>query len=260
MTTNDIIRLIEAQAPLHTQDNWDNSGLQIDNGNAEVTGILLSLDVTSDVVEEAVAKKCNLLITHHPLLFGKLRTISDNDEIGVCIRKALQHRIAIYSAHTTLDRMQGGVSWRLAEMLGLTSVGLLETSADGLGYGVTGCWGKPKTLDEALRTIRNTFCVQQLRYHAPATPKPIETVAICSGSGSFLIGKALQKEADLYLTADLKHHDWRLGGDSMVLVDMGHFESEQCTKQLFFDLLSKKIHNFAIHFAEQDKNPIQIFT
>ena len=260
MTLHETIRLIEAATPLRTQDDWDNSGWQIRQPDTEVTGILLSLDVTEAVIDEAAALGCNLLITHHPLLFGKIRTIGDEDETSVCIRKALQHHLAVYSAHTTLDRMQGGVSWFLAGKLQLTDVKLLETAPDGLGYGVIGHWEQPRPLDDALRTIRDTFAVQVLRYHAPATPRPIQTVAVCSGSGAFLAGEALRQGADLYLTGDLKHHDWRTGGERMTLVDMGHFESEQCTKEIFFNLLSKKIPNFAIHFASQDKNPIQIFT
>lgn len=260
MKVRDVIGLIEAAAPPRTQEDWDNSGLQTGSPDAEVTGVLLSLDATPAVVNEALAKGCNLLITHHPLLFGKIRSLSDSDETGACVREALLGGLSVYSSHTPLDRMRGGVSWRMASMLGLTGIRALEAGADALGYGAIGQWERPRPLSEALAAAREAFGVNNLRYRAPDDVRPVRTVALCGGAGAFLIKEARRQGADLYLTGDLKYHDWRAGGARLALADIGHFESEQCTKQIFFDLLSEKIPNFAIHFSEQDTNPIQIFT
>lgn len=257
MTAREIADIIEEAAPLGLQEDWDNSGMQIDNCGAEITGVLLCLDPTEANLREAVEKGCNMVISHHPLFFGaKLRSIDDSDAMLRCLRLAVEKKMAVYSAHTSLDKAREGVSAAMCRKLGLSGTDFLDCPGAEGGLGMTG--RLPKPMDEAdfLALVKKAFGCAVVK-HSPLTGRKIEKVAVCGGSGAFLIGRALEEKADAYVTADLKYHDYFRPEGRMLLCDAGHYETELQAREIFFGLLSKKIDTFAIHFSDSDINPVR---
>ncbi|MBO4370981.1 MAG: Nif3-like dinuclear metal center hexameric protein [Paludibacteraceae bacterium] len=256
----EIIDIIEAQAPRQLQDNWDNSGWQIGPLTDECTGALLCLDVTEAAIEEAKELGCNLIIAHHPPLFRGLKQVNGETLAGRCVIEAVRAGISIYAAHTSLDRAtEIGVSNHIAGKMGWTVGELLECGGDGHGYGVIATTPTPTRLSDLLQQIKDVFGCRQLRHNATNLDSKVQRIAVCSGSGAEFIELAHAKQADAYLTGDLRHHAWIEAPRDLTLIDMGHSESEQCTKEIFFELISKKIPTFAVYFAKSDINPIQYF-
>lgn len=258
MKVADVIASIEEFAPLHTQEPWDHSGLQVGDFTAEVTAALLCVDVTEAVIAEAVERGCNLIIAHHPLLFHGLHAITGATPIERCVLMALRHNIAIYSSHTPMDKWAGGVSARMAQCLGLVHPVILspDTSDAQRGLGILADLPTPQSADHFIRHIQTTFHAPMLRHTHFNPQRVIKRVALCGGSGSEFISLAQSKGADLYLSADFKYHDFFVDESQIILVDIGHYESEQCVKDLFFEIISKKIPTFALYYANADKTPI----
>lgn len=258
MKVADVIASIEEFAPLHTQEPWDHSGLQVGDFTAEVTAALLCVDVTEAVIAEAVERGCNLIIAHHPLLFHGLHAITGATPIERCVLLALRHNIAIYSSHTPMDKWAGGVSARMAQCLGLVHPVILSPDASDAqrGLGILADLPTPQSADHFIRHIQTTFHAPMLRHTHFNPQRVIKRVALCGGSGSEFISLAQSKGADLYLSADFKYHDFFVDESQLVLVDIGHYESEQCVKDLFFEIISKKIPTFALYYANADKTPI----
>ncbi|GAP72178.1 hypothetical protein SAMD00024442_26_28 [Candidatus Symbiothrix dinenymphae] len=261
-----IIQLIdelEAFAPLSLQDEWDNSGLQVGDVEQTAGGVLLCLDVTEDVLDEAIELGCNLIISHHPLLFKPLRSISDQTYIERCVVKACKNNLVIYAAHTNLDNAHGGVNFHLAEKIGLQEVQILRPHAGviaGLtdnptGSGVVGTLLAEEDEESFLQRIKDIFHLNCLKY-SPLTGKKISKVAICGGGGAFLLPDAIACGADAFLTGEAKYNHYYDVENHLLLAVLGHYESEICTKELFFEILSKKITNFAVHFSNVDTNPV----
>lgn len=257
MTTHQLCDILNQFAPLSLQDSWDNSGLQIDNNNAAVTGVLICFDITEASLHEAIAKNCNVIIAHHPLIFNGIKQIGQQSYVERCIRLAILHNIAIYANHTPLDKIQGGCSWVLANKLGLENVTYLPTNQE-MMYGVMGTL--PTAVEEMdfVALLKEKLHATCIRCSA-VLGKPIRQVALCGGSGAFLIEQAIQAGADAYVCGDIKHHDFYLADQKILLADIGHFESEIATKEIFFSILSKKIPTFALHLSENDKSPIYCF-
>lgn len=258
MKVNDILTAIEACAPLHSQESWDHSGLQLGNANAEITAALLCVDVTEEVIQEAVEKQCGLIIAHHPLLFHGLHALTGATPVERCVLKAIQHNIAIYSSHTPMDKWSGGISMRMAQKLGLHSVEILSIDPNDHSMGL-GAWGEleqPMTLEQFLSKVRSAFHNPLIRHTRSDCSFVVQRVALCGGSGSDFTELARQKGADVYLSSDFKYHDFFAGDDRFVLMDIGHYESEVCVKELFFEIISKKFPTFALHYAMTDKSPI----
>lgn len=258
MKVADVIASIEEFAPLYTQEPWDHSGLQVGDFTAEVTAALLCVDVTEAVIAEAVERGCNLIIAHHPLLFHGLHAITGATPIERCVLLALRHNIAIYSSHTPMDKWAGGVSARMAQRLGLVNPVILSPDASDAqrGLGILADLPTPQSADHFIRHIQTTFHATMLRHTHFNPQRVIKRVALCGGSGSEFISLAQSKGADLYLSADFKYHDFFVDESQIILVDIGHYESEQCVKDLFFEIISKKIPTFALYYANADKTPI----
>jgi dinuclear metal center YbgI/SA1388 family protein len=357
----DICRYMEDIAPLAYQENYDNCGLLVGDAAAEVNGILICLDVTEKIIEEAIEQKCNMVVAHHPLIFSGLKKLTGSNYVERTVIKAIKHNIAIYAAHTNLDNMQEGVNAKIAEKIGLHNCRILSPKKDILRKLSTFCPtthapGVRKALFEAgagkighydecsfstegigtfragegahpyvgkmneqhsekeerievlfeaylekriiiallaahpyeevaydilplgnqhsfvgagmigelsededetafLQRIKTVFKAKSIR-HTQFLGKKIKKVAVCGGSGSFLLPDAIKQQADVFITADLKYHGFFDTENRILLADIGHYESEQYTMELFYDLLMKKFSNFAVHLTKLSTNPI----
>jgi dinuclear metal center YbgI/SA1388 family protein len=359
-----VISFLESLAHPALQESYDNAGLIIGNGDSECRGILVSLDATEEVIKEAVFKKCNLVIAHHPIIFSGLKKINGKNYVEKAVIAAIKNDIAIYAIHTNLDNIAGGVNGRMAKKLGLEEVAVLagrnatlkklvtfvpvdnaervrnavfaagaghignysecsfnsegtgtfkgdegtspyageagirhhekeirletifpfyleqkiitalndahpyeEVAYDiltlsnhspGIGSGLIGILPQPMDEINLLTRIKEVFNVPVIR-HTELTGRLIEKVALCGGAGSFLITNALAAGADVYITADVKYHEFFDANNGMVIADIGHYESEQFTINLLQEFLEQKFPNFAVLKTEVDTNPVQYF-
>jgi dinuclear metal center YbgI/SA1388 family protein len=256
MKVRDVAAVIEAFAPLSLQESYDNSGLIVGRADDEVHQALLAVDVTEEVIAEAIENKCDMIITHHPIIFHALKRLNSASYVERCVEMAIRHRIALYAAHTNLDSTPQGMSWRVAQMLSLQDVEVLQsTNGEGAGFGVVGSLAQPKPSQEFMRDVIEIFNVGALRHSDIVCPQ-VRRVAICTGSGGSLIDEARAAGADIYLTADLRYNDFMRHENAIILADMGHFESEYCAIQILFDILSKKIPIFAVRKSVYSRNPV----
>lgn len=258
-TVAEIINAIEAYAPLHLQESYDNAGLQVGEPETKATAALLCLDVTERSVDEALDRGCSLIISHHPLLFGGIKRVTPDDERGRIIIKALRSGISIYSAHTNLDRASQGVSMEIAAVLGLGNVKVLEPDEREplVGLGAIGETGPLPSL-EFLRKVKDAFAVKSLRYSASFSSLIVRKVAVCGGAGASLIRRAVECGADAIVTGDVKYHDFTTWGAKILIADIGHYESELCTKKMFRHILAHSFPDFPTYLAEDEVNPINI--
>lgn len=257
MTVNDIAATIEAFAPRELQESYDNAGLQVGDPTMPVSGILLCLDITEDVVAEALERKCNMIVSHHPLLFRGLKQIVGATPQQRIVVEALRHGIAIYSAHTNLDSARSGVSYEIGITLGLTDMRPLEPKpdCDGCGLGVIGTI-QPVPAKEFLRRVKERFDVKCLRYSAGSPQLVVRRVAVCGGSGASLIPLAIESGADVIVTGDVKYHDFTDYGDRIIIADIGHYESEICTRKMLSAIIRESYPNCQTLFAQADRNPV----
>ena len=258
LKVKDIAKAIEDFAPLSLKEDWDNPGLQVGDRDMEVTGVLLCLDVTEEILQEAMKRDCNMIVSHHPLIFGGLKHLTGANPTERIVAGALRHDIAIYSAHTNLDSAFEGVSYEMAHMLGMKDCRPLEKSASGddkEGLGVVGVVAPTPKL-EFLRKVKETFEVKDLRYSAQTPGIVVRKVALCGGSGGSLIRKALQAGADVYICGDLKYHDFTSYGSEILLADIGHFESELCSRKILSRAIRSACPDCVIYFSECERNPI----
>lgn len=253
----DIAKAIEDFAPTSLQESYDNTGLQIGDPEMNVSAVLLCLDVTEDIMAEARRRKCNMVVSHHPLLFSGLKQITGADPVQRIVALALRENIAIYASHTNLDSAFQGVSYELAHMLNLTDVRPLVPSADSAstGLGVVGDIAPTPKL-EFLRKVKDTLNVSHLKYSAQSPHLVVRRVAICGGSGASLIRDARAAGADVLLTGDLKYHDFTSHGHAILLADTGHYESELCTKRIFSRIIRQALPDCVTYFAESESNPV----
>ncbi|MCC8153367.1 MAG: Nif3-like dinuclear metal center hexameric protein [Tannerellaceae bacterium] len=357
----DIIKELETVAPLPLQESYDNSGVQVGDVSLPATGALLCLDITEEVIDEAIDKGCNLVISHHPLAFKPFKSLTGKNYIERSLIKACKQDIVIYSVHTNLDNAFGGVSFKLAEMIGLQNIRVLSPRKEALlklvtfvpeayaetlrnalfqagvghigrydccSYNVTGegtfragkgtnpfvggegelhterevriemilpafkkayilrtllsvhpyeepafdfyslenTWNNagsgvvgelPAAEDEVsflqrLKSVLRLNCIK----HSALTGRPVREVALCGGSGAFLVGEAIAYGADIFITGEAKYNDFYDVEDKIVLAAIGHYESEVCTKEIFYNIISKKFPTFAVHFSNVNSNPV----
>ena len=360
----DIIRVLENKAPLSLQESYDNAGLLTGNQDWNCTGILCTLDATEEVVLEAKNKGCNLIVAHHPIIFGGLKKINGKNYVEKTVIAAIKNDIAIYAIHTNLDNMLDGVNNRIADQIGLINRQTLlpkagqlmklftfvptteaekvrsalfeagagnigeysEVSFNGDGFGTfkgsdktTPFIGEPEKLhkekeikievifpvylkDSLIRTLIKVHPYEEAAYdivalsndyqsvgsgllgelpealaetgflhmlktsfelsvirHTPLLGKKIKKVALCGGSGSFLIGKAIAAGADIYLSADIKYHEFFDANNRLVIADIGHWETEQFTTDLLIEILQAKFPTFAVLKSGVKTNPVNYF-
>ena len=249
---SDVIKAIEAVAPLRYQDEWDNSGLQVGFPDDPADKVLVCLDITEAIVDEAVEKGCSMIVSHHPLLFHPLSQVSNATYQQRCVTKALSNGIAIYSAHTSLDNAPGGVNHKIAELIGLKKLEWLEPAEDH-GSGLIGELPGAVQADAFLDALKATFKVQSLRHSEPG--KAIKKVALCGGAGAFLMQKAIEKGADCFITGEFHYHDY-FENDGMLLAELGHYQSEQFTQDLLKDIIGKALPEVNIMLTDLNTNPI----
>ena len=266
MKIREIMGALEQFAPLSLQDSYDNAGLQIGlTEDADVSGALLSLDVTEDVVDEAERLGCNLILSHHPLLFHPLKQIIQYDSLGRIVLKTIRKGIAIYSAHTNLDNAYGGVSYEMAARLGLKDVQTLQPSISARmgkddGAGVIGSLNEPLSSNDFLNLVKQTFLLPCLRYTELSDKnRLISRVALCGGAGAFLIPKAVQQKADAYITGEIGYHRFFGYENNILLAEIGHFESERYTVDLLMSILKPIVENQFPIYIYPESNPTSIF-
>ena len=361
MTVKSICELIEEVAPLALQESYDNAGLLVGNSQMEVTSVLVCIDITEEVIEEAIQKNCNLIISHHPLIFSSLKRLTGQNEVQRCVAKAIKNDIAIYAAHTNLDNVLQGVNGKIAEKIGLVNNRILQPKQNALlklityvprlhsyavrqalfnaGAGEIGNYdscsfnmegvgtfqandsAKPfvgnanelhsepetrievilpeylkfKVLEVLLKThpyeepaydfialqnswnqvgagligeldveedelfflnrIKTIFNQSGIRY-TNLLGKKIKLVAVCGGSGSSFLSDAISAKADVYISGDFKYHEFFDAQNRILIADIGHFESEQFTKDIFFEIITKKMPTFAVQISDIKTNPI----
>ena len=259
MKVREIAAAIEEFAPLGLQESYDNAGLIVGRPDDEVSKALLAVDVTEEVIAEAVEQGCDMIITHHPIVFQPLKRFNSASYVERCVEQAIRRGIVLYAAHTNLDSTADGMSWRVAQMLGLGNIRVMQPTQEGAGFGVVGELEKKVESVEFMQRVMQIFSVGALR-HSDIVKPEIGRVAICTGSGGSLIGEAQRSGADIYLTADLKYNDFMRHENAIILADMGHFESEYCAIQILFDILSKKLPIFAIRKSVHSRNPVSYMT
>ncbi len=361
MNVKSICELIEEVAPLALQESFDNAGLLVGDSQMEVTSALVCIDITDEVIDEALHKKCNLIISHHPLIFTGLKRITGQNEVQRCVAKAIKNDIAIYAAHTNLDNVLEGVSGRMAEKIGLKNVRILQPkqnvllklvtyvpkihsfavrealfnagagqignydlcsfNSDGTGtfkatknaqpfvgkidelhseaetkievilpdylkYKVldalisshpyeepaydfiplrnawnqvgAGVIGELEVAEDELKFLnrmKEIFNVPTIR-HTQLLGKKIKRIAVCGGSGSSFLNDAILAKADVFISGDFKYHEFFEADNRILIADIGHFESEQFTKDIFFEIITKKMPTFAVQISDSKTNPI----
>ncbi len=360
----EIARFLESFAPLKLQESYDNAGLILGNPDWEVHGVLISLDVTEAVIEEAIQQKCNLIVAHHPLVFSGLKKITGKNYVERTVLNAIKNDIAVYAAHTNLDSVSEGVNRKICEKLGLENCkvlqpaeGLLkklvtfvpvdhadsvreavfsagagnignydscsfnmhgqgtfrgndstkpfvgekgkhhyedeirfetifpsylqetiintllqihpyeevaydiyplENSFEQVGMGMIGTIPMEMNELDFLKQLKDIFKSGTIR-HTALTGKKVHKVAVCGGAGSFLLKRAISAGADFFVSGDFKYHQFFDAENKLVIADVGHFESEQFTKELFYELLTKNFSKFAVRLSEVNTNPVFYF-
>ena len=258
MKVKDIIKVIEDFAPLSIQEGWDNSGLCVGSHEDEVTSVLLALDCTPELVDEAVACGADMIVTHHPLIFSGLKKISPEDMVGEAVIKAIRAGISIYAAHTSADKVLEGVSGAMAAKLGLVNVTVLDEDGEGTGLGAVGDLPQPMTAEQAVAFVKDRFALKAMKTSRPSDGM-ISRVAMCGGSGGSLIKAARKAGAQLYISGDISYHNF-FTPDGFMIMDIGHYESEIEIVDILFSLIKKNFPTFAVRITQNiNSNPIYYF-
>ena len=261
MLLREIINSIESVAPRSAQEEWDNSGMQVGDTGREVSSVLLTTDITEDVVNEAIICGCDLIISHHPLLFHGLKQVCGQTPQARIVEMAIKHDIAIYSAHTNLDSVIGGINTKLAERLGIIDYRILIPNNPNIlnnptGLGVIGRLPQPMRYEDLIAYVRETLDCTYVRYTRPKS-EMIQTVALCGGSGVEFIDQAIEQGADVYLTADCKYHEFQDAEGRIGLIDIDHWYTERHAREIFRDILSPL--GIKTIISKTDKTPIIVW-
>ena len=258
MKIKEVLSALERFAPLPLQESWDNAGLQVGLTETEVSGALLCLEVNERIVDEAIRKGCNLIVSHHPLLFRGLKTISDLTDVQRTVMKVIENHLCVVSMHTNMDNAKGGVNYRIAEKLGLSDVRFFAPKqVDGIeaGSGVTGLLPDPMAADDFVLAVKKAFgvecamCNELLR-------RPVHRVAICGGAGDFLLDEALKTGADAFITGEMHYHQYFGYEQKIQICVIGHYQSEQFTTEVFQAIIQEACPGVKTLIAETNTNPI----
>ena len=266
-----VVDALEHYAPLPLQEGYDNAGLQVGLTEAvEVSGALLCLDVTEAVVDEAIRKGCNLIVSHHPLIFCKLARISDENYVQRTVRKAIKNDITIVSMHTNMDAAKGGVNFKIAEKLGLRNLRFFggEKEIDGVkgGEGVIGeITDETDTLhadgiaaDDLVLMLRERFQVECVQCNQ-LLRRPIRKVALCGGAGSFLLDAAIAAGADAFITGEMHYHEFFGHEQEIQICVIGHYQSEQFTSEIFRSIITEKCPGVKCEISVSGRSPAARF-
>ena len=249
MKIKDVISTLEQFAPLPLQESYDNAGLQIGLTEADVSGVLLCLDVTEAIVQEAIDKGCNMIVSHHPLLFHGLKQIGDNDYVQRAAVMAIKNDVAIVSMHTNLDNIEGGVNSEIARRLGAKG-----EVTEGLFLGEL---AQPLSAEEYIKKVKETFNAGVVMTNG-LLERPVKRIAICGGAGAFMLERAIEEGADAFLTGEMKYNDY-FDHEEIQITVIGHYESEQFTRELLKDIIDKGCPGIKTIVTENNTNPIKYF-
>ena len=256
------ITSLEDWAPLRFQESYDNSGLIVGDPESNCTGILCSLDCTEAVIEEAIQKGCNLIVSHHPIIFKGIKQFSGDHYVNRTVLKAIQNNIALYAIHTNLDNVLHGVNSSLADRLHLENrkilapiPGLFDANGQAVGAGIVGELPLETEPEAFVKWVKELFKLDVLK-HTKLINKNLITIGLCGGSGSFLLDQIKAKNIDCFITSDLKYHDFFEADGKYLLLDIGHGESEQFVPALIVDYLKRKFLTFAVLESEVKTQPI----
>lgn len=258
MRIKEIIAALERFAPLPLQDGFDNAGLQTGVTEAHATGALLCLDVNENVIDEAIALGFNLIIAHHPILFHGIKSLTGKNYIERCLMKAIKNDITIYAAHTNLDNTYQGVNYKMAEKMGLQNMRFLLPNENRMqgGSGLIGILKHPEEEKDFLRRLKVTFGTDCIKYNG-LHGRSIQVVALCGGAGAFLIPKAVEEGADVFVTGEIKYHEFFGHDQDILLTALGHYESEQYTTEIFESIIQSTAPELDIRQTQVNTNPIK---
>jgi len=264
----EVIDALERFAPLPLQESYDNAGLQVGLTEAEVSGALLCLDVTEKVVDEAIRRGCNLIVAHHPLIFRKLAQVTDADYVQRTVIKAIKNDIVIAAMHTNLDSAVGGVNYKIAEKLGLKNPRFFgrnkqvvdpQTSESVTGGdGVIGEFEEPLAADDLILLLKKKFDVECVQTNE-LLRREIRSIALCGGSGSFLLKDAIAAGADAFLTGEMGYHEYFGHEQEIQICVIGHYQSEQFTTEVLRDIIVQECPGVKCYLSEINTNPIGYF-
>ena len=257
MRVKDITAAIEQFAPLSIQEGWDNSGLCIGAPEDEVHGVLVGFDCTPELVDEAVARGCDMVVSHHPLIFRGLKRIQGGEPVADAVIKAVRAGVAVYAAHTTADKVIAGVSGAMARRLGLRDIALMEDEG-GYGLGAVGTLPHPMTGEEAIAYVKEKFGLAAVRVSKPVAC--VEKVAMCGGSGASEIDAARATGAQLYISGDISYHHF-FTPEGFMVMDIGHFESEVDIVEILSEVIREKFPTFAVRISDNlgRSNPVRYY-
>ncbi|MBQ2209821.1 MAG: Nif3-like dinuclear metal center hexameric protein [Prevotella sp.] len=259
MKIRQVLSALEQFAPLPLQESWDNAGLQVGLTEAEVSGALLCLDVNEQIVDEAIRKGCNLIVSHHPLLFRGLKQVSGSDYVQRCVIKAIKNDIVVASMHTNMDNAMNGVNWKIAEKLGLVNGRFFaQKQVDGIeaGSGVVGELPQPMAAKDFIQLVKERFQVECAMCNELLV-RPVKKVAICGGAGDFLLDDAMREGADAFITGEMHYHVYFDHEQQIQICVIGHYQSEQYTSEIFRDIIQRECPGVRTEIAETNTNPIK---
>jgi dinuclear metal center YbgI/SA1388 family protein len=253
-----ISKFLESWAPLELKLDYDNVGLLLGDPNAEVRGIISCLDVTEQVLDECLELNCNLIVAHHPIIFRPLSRITSETKQGELIRALIKNDINAYASHTNLDSVTEGVSFQLAYKIGLQNVQILEgDDVPNSGLGAIGDLPNPVDTDTFLRHVSESLNLDGIRYSG--NTETISRVAVCGGAGSSLQREARQQNADAFVTSDIKYHEYFEEHDPLLLLDVGHYESEIMIVEALSERLHKEFPNVLCFTSKVNTNPMKLY-
>ena len=264
MKTREVIEWLDTTFHPEYQEDYDNSGFLLGDAQSDYKGALVALDLTPAVVDEAVQLGMSLIVTHHPFIFSGVKRLTTASETGRMVMQLAKNDISVYAAHTNLDNLSWGVSGILAQKLGLKKCEVLSVKCETpqpVGAGMVGELEEPMAVEDFLKSVKSLIGIPFIRVSPLITNQSsfitVKRVALCGGSGAEFIGDAMAARADIYLTADLKYHDFQRPEGRMVLADIGHYESEQFAKDIIFRAISEKFSNFACRISETQQGIVK---
>ena len=254
-TIADVVSWLDATFHPEYQENYDNAGFLLGVGSTPYHGALVALDLTPEVIDEAVDLGHNLIVTHHPFIFSGIKRLTDRTETGRMVISLIRNNMAVYAAHTNLDNLPWGVSGILAEKLGLQHCSILKENEANIGSGIVGELPEPMSADAFLLRVKELTHQPAIRTSLHDPQKKIHRIALCGGAGAFLMREAIRKGADCFVTGEFHYHDY-FENDGMLLAELGHYQSEASTIDLICQHLSASCPGLAIVRTSLNTNPI----
>ena len=262
MHIKEIIAFLNDVAPPQFQEDYDNAGLITGHTDMDISGVLICLDATESVIEEAISLGCNLVIAHHPILFRGIKKLNGKNYVERSIIKAIKNDIAIFAIHTNLDNVfVSGVNSKIADKLQLTKTEILQPRPEvlhkgqAIGAGILGTLSSPQPSLQFLHHLKDKMELSMIK-HTRLCKETIQTVAVCGGAGGFLLETAKKRGADILITSDYKYHEFFDADNAIIIADIGHFESEKYTIELLHGIIVNKFSTFVAHCTKIITNPV----